>query len=169
MVAQMTLDHFVWVRVLVPEPFFYGAMVKRLRRRPLKAKSRVRFPLSAPRRSKLYIACSDFSHTKVRTRSDRCSSFPNRTHFVGLRFVLETLFAGGIYHISMLHGSRLAIVAGLLFLFLNWKCSGLLISLIFAFRCQSGLQCGRSLFFYRMLLRFLYHVSASFLRQNPHR
>ena len=27
MVAQMTLDHFVWVRVLVPEPFFYGAMV----------------------------------------------------------------------------------------------------------------------------------------------
>lgn len=122
-----------------------------------------------PRRSKRYIACSDFSHTKVRTRSDRCSSFPNRTHFVGLRFVLETLFAGGIYHISMLHGSRLAIVAGLLFLFLNWKCSGLLISLIFAFRCQSGLQCGRSLFFYRMLLRFLYHVSASFLRQNPHR
>ena len=101
--------------------------------------------LAPPRRSKRYIACSDFSHTKIRTRSDRCSSFPNRTHFVGLRFVLETLFAGGTYHISMLHGSRLAIVAGLLFLFLNWKCSGLLISLIFAFRCQSGLQCGLSL------------------------
>ena len=101
--------------------------------------------LAPPRRSKRYNACSDFLHTKVRTRSDRCSSFPNRTHFVGLRFVLETLFAGGTYHISMLHGSRLAIVAGLLFLFLNWKCSGLLISLIFAFRCQSGLQCGLSL------------------------
>lgn len=47
MVAQVTLDHLVWVRVLVPEP--YGAMVKRLRRRPLKAKSRVRFPLALPR------------------------------------------------------------------------------------------------------------------------
>ena len=47
MVAQVTLDHSVWVRVLVPEPD--GAMVKRLRRRPLKAKSRVRFPLALPR------------------------------------------------------------------------------------------------------------------------
>ena len=47
MVAQVTLDHSVWVRVLVPEP--NGAMVKRLRRRPLKAKSRVRFPLALPR------------------------------------------------------------------------------------------------------------------------
>ena len=28
---------------------FFGAMVKRLRRRPLKAKSRVRFPLALPR------------------------------------------------------------------------------------------------------------------------
>ena len=30
MVAQMTLDHFVWVRVLVPEPFFwrYGQEAK---------------------------------------------------------------------------------------------------------------------------------------------
>ena len=46
MVAQVTLDHSVWVRVLVPEPD--GAMVKRLRRRPLKAKSRVRFPLALP-------------------------------------------------------------------------------------------------------------------------
>ena len=46
MVAQVTLDHSVWVRVLVPEP--NGAMVKRLRRRPLKAKSRVRFPLALP-------------------------------------------------------------------------------------------------------------------------
>lgn len=48
MVAQVTLDHLVWVRVLVPEPFFNGAMVKRLRRRPLKAKSWVRFPLALP-------------------------------------------------------------------------------------------------------------------------
>ena len=39
MVAQEILDLLVWVRALVPEPFFYlGAMVKRLRRRPLKAK-----------------------------------------------------------------------------------------------------------------------------------
>ena len=44
MVAQEILDLLVWVRALVPEPFFYlGAMVKRLRRRPLKAKSRVCF------------------------------------------------------------------------------------------------------------------------------
>lgn len=50
MVAQVTLDHSVWVRVLVPEP--NGAMVKRLRRRPLKAKSRVRFPLALPRMGK---------------------------------------------------------------------------------------------------------------------
>lgn len=50
MVAQVTLDHSVWVRVLVPEP--NGAMVKRLRRRPLKAKSRVRFPLALPTRLK---------------------------------------------------------------------------------------------------------------------
>lgn len=49
MVAQEILDLLVWVRVLVPEPFFlYGAMVKRLRRRPLKAKSRVRFSLALP-------------------------------------------------------------------------------------------------------------------------
>ena len=34
MVAQEILDLLVWVRALVPEPFFYlGAMVKRLRRR----------------------------------------------------------------------------------------------------------------------------------------
>lgn len=46
MVAQVTLDHSVWVRVLVPEP--NGAMVKRLRRRPLKAKSGVRFPVALP-------------------------------------------------------------------------------------------------------------------------
>ena len=49
MVAQEILDLLVWVRALVPEPFFYlGAMVKRLRRRPLKAKSRVRFSLALP-------------------------------------------------------------------------------------------------------------------------
>ena len=45
----------------------------------------VRVRLPAPRRSKLYIACSDF-FTKVRARSRRCSSFPNRTRCAGLRF-----------------------------------------------------------------------------------
>ena len=45
----------------------------------------VRVPPPAPRRSKLCIACSD-SFTKVRARSRRCSSFPNRTRFAGLRF-----------------------------------------------------------------------------------
>ena len=45
----------------------------------------VRVPPPAPRRSKLCIACSDF-FTKVRARSRRCSSFPNRTRFAGLRF-----------------------------------------------------------------------------------
>ena len=34
--------------------------------------------LSAPRRSKLYIACSDF--LKVRARSCRCSSFSAKSH-----------------------------------------------------------------------------------------
>ena len=37
---------------------------------------RVQVPPRAPRRSKLCIACSDFF--KVRARSRRCSSFPNR-------------------------------------------------------------------------------------------
>ena len=37
------------------------------------------------RRSKLYIVCSDFFQ-KVRAHSFCCSSFPNRTRFVGLRF-----------------------------------------------------------------------------------
>ena len=45
----------------------------------------VRIPPAPPRRSKLYIACSDF-FTKVRARSCRCSSFPNRTRCAGLRF-----------------------------------------------------------------------------------
>ena len=35
---------------------------------------RVRVPPPAPRRSKLYIACSDF-FAKIRARSCRCSSF----------------------------------------------------------------------------------------------
>ena len=39
---------------------------------------------TAPRRSKLCIACSDFF--KVRARSRRCSSFPNRNRYAGLRF-----------------------------------------------------------------------------------
>ena len=43
---------------------------------------------TAPRRRKLHIACDDFLcfASKVISRSFRCASFPNRTHFVGLRF-----------------------------------------------------------------------------------
>ena len=44
----------------------------------------VRFPPSAPRRSKLYIVCSDFFQ-KVRAHSFRCSSFSSRKRFAGLR------------------------------------------------------------------------------------
>ena len=46
MVAQVILDHLVWVRALVPEP--NGPMVKWLRRCPLKAESGVQFPLGLP-------------------------------------------------------------------------------------------------------------------------
>ena len=44
----------------------------------------VRFPPSAPRRSKLYIVCSDFFQ-KVRAHSFRCSSFSSRKRSAGLR------------------------------------------------------------------------------------
>ena len=44
-------------------------------------------PPAAPRRSKLYIACSDF-FTKVRAHSCRCSSFSNHNRYAGLRFDL---------------------------------------------------------------------------------
>ena len=64
MVAQVTLDHSVWVRVLVPEP--NGAMVKRLRRRPLKAKSRVRFPLALPEVNADAYASAFFVYKKPR-------------------------------------------------------------------------------------------------------
>ena len=60
MVAQLSLEQSVLVRVQVSEPN-NGAMVKRLRRRPLKAKSRVRFSLALP--------------TKKWAVSDRYSSF----------------------------------------------------------------------------------------------
>ena len=50
MVAQMILDHLVWVRALVPEP--NGPMVKWLRRCPLKAESGVQFPLGLPLKAK---------------------------------------------------------------------------------------------------------------------
>ena len=43
------------------------------------ADGRFRIPPSAPRRSKLYIACSDF-HLKIRARSCRCSSFSAKRH-----------------------------------------------------------------------------------------
>ena len=46
MVAQMILDHLVWVRALVPEP--NGPMVKWLRRCPLKAEAGVQIPLALP-------------------------------------------------------------------------------------------------------------------------
>ena len=48
----------------------------------------VRILSLGPRRRKLRIACDDFLcfASKVISHSLRCSSFPNRTHFVGLRF-----------------------------------------------------------------------------------
>ena len=69
MVAQVTLDHSVWVRVLVPEPD--GAMVKRLRRRPLKAKSRVRFPLALPTRLTLMLMHQRFLLRKCKANINR--------------------------------------------------------------------------------------------------
>ena len=45
----------------------------------------VRVPPPAPRRSKLYIACSDF-FSKVGAHSFRCYSFPNRTCCAVFRF-----------------------------------------------------------------------------------
>ena len=57
----------------------------------------------APRRSMLYIACSDF-FIKVRARSCRCSSFPNRSRFAGLRFGFGCRPGNnGIYTVAMLH------------------------------------------------------------------
>ena len=58
----------------------------------------------APRRSKLYIACSDF-FAKVRARSCRCSSFPNRTRSAGLRFgfLLESRIMTTVPHRSKIH------------------------------------------------------------------
>ena len=51
----------------------------------------VRVPLPVPRRSKLCIACSNF-FVKVRAHLRRCSSYPHRTHFAGLRFDFGKLF-----------------------------------------------------------------------------
>ena len=68
-------------------------------------RSRVRSPSSPPRRSKLYIACSDF-FAKVRARSCRCSSFPNRTRCAGLRFGFGcSPESSGIYTVAMLQRS----------------------------------------------------------------
>ena len=52
-----------------------------------------RAPPPVPRRRKLRIACDDFlcSASKAISRALRCSSFPNRAHFVGLRFGYITL------------------------------------------------------------------------------
>ena len=64
---------------------------------------RVRPPSPAPCRSKLYIACSDF-FIKVRARSCRCSSFPNRSRFAGLRFGFGRRPGNnGIYTVAMLY------------------------------------------------------------------
>ena len=64
MVAQMILDHLVWVRALVPEP--NGPMVKWLRRCPLKAESGVQFPLGLPLKAKPHsiIECGFFIFIK---------------------------------------------------------------------------------------------------------
>ena len=53
----------------------------------------VRFPPSAPRRSKLYIVCSDFFQ-KVRAHSFRCSSFSSRKRSAGLRLDEMGLWIG---------------------------------------------------------------------------
>ena len=52
-----------------------------------------RAPPPVPRRRKLRIACDDFlcSASKAISRALRYSSFPNRAHFVGLRFGYITL------------------------------------------------------------------------------
>ena len=64
---------------------------------------RVQVPSLAPRRSKLYIACSD-SFSKVRAHSCRCSSSPNRTRCTGLRFGFGCRPGNnGIYTVSILH------------------------------------------------------------------
>ena len=63
---------------------------------------RVQVPPPAPRRSKLYIACSDF-FTKVRARSCRCSSFPNCNRSAGLQFGFGCSTGNdSIYTVSML-------------------------------------------------------------------
>ncbi len=57
------------------------------------------------RRSKLHIACSGF-FSKVRARSLRCSSFPNRTRCAGLRFGFGKSLNAGIYFVWVLHIER---------------------------------------------------------------
>ena len=50
-VARMTLTHLVLVRIQVRQPSF-AAMVKRLRRRPLTAKTGVRVPVAVLEKSR---------------------------------------------------------------------------------------------------------------------
>ena len=73
------------VRIRLPLP---GPLVKRLRHRPFTAVTWVRFPYGSPRRSKVRSAQNPAALLELPDSSSAlpCSSFPNRTHFVGLRF-----------------------------------------------------------------------------------
>ena len=66
----------------------YGPLVKWLRHRPFTAVTWVRFPYGSPRRSKVRSAQNPAALLELPDSSSAlpCSSFPNRTHFVGLRF-----------------------------------------------------------------------------------
>lgn len=111
MVAQEILDLLVWVRALVPEPFFYlGAMVKRLRRRPLKAKSRVRFSLALPGQyvGIPYGPC---------TREDGTASYKKqRRSRLGTSFLFVSLPKGVLHEVQALLDRALAAAGASLFL-----------------------------------------------------
>ena len=62
----------------------------------------VRFPPSAPRRSKLYIVCSDFFQ-KVRAHSFRCSSFSSRKRSAGLRLDEMGALDWCIFFVNIVH------------------------------------------------------------------
>ncbi len=66
----------------------YGPLVKWLRHRPFTAVTWVRVPYGSPRRSKVRSAQNPAALLELPDSSSAlpCSSFPNRTHFVGLRF-----------------------------------------------------------------------------------
>ena len=62
----------------------------------------VRIPPAAPRRSKLYIVCSDFFQ-KVRAHSFRCSSFSSRKRFAGLRLDEMGALDWCIFFVNIVH------------------------------------------------------------------